>query len=135
MKIAVLGLWHQGIVGAACLAEMGHSILGADQNADTISRLETGHAPLFEPGLDELLAGGIASGLLAFTTDYRRAVDGAPFVFIMFDTPVNERDESDLSGIFACVEEIAPSLESARSQRDNRLHAGEPAARPGDRAV
>jgi len=111
MRIAVLGLWHQGIVGAACLAEMGHSVVGADQNADTIARLAGGRAPLFEPGLDELLGQGISSGRLTFTAGYTGAVHGAPFVFIMFDTPVNDRDESDLSGVFACVEEIAPSLE------------------------
>ena len=111
MTIAVLGLFHQGIVGAACLTEMGHTVIGADPNAETIARLQTGRAPLFEPGLDDLLAAGIASGRLTFTTEYRAAVGGVPFVFIMFDTPVNERDESDLSGIFACVEEIAPALE------------------------
>ena len=111
MKIAVLGLWHQGIVGAACLAEMGHAVAAADPNADTIARLRDGHAPLFEPGLDELLAAGIAAGNLSFTTTYREAVLAAPFVFIMFDTPVNDRDESDLSGIIACIEDIAPSLE------------------------
>jgi UDPglucose 6-dehydrogenase len=111
MSIAVLGLWHQGIVGAACLAEMGFDVTGADPNAETISRLGSGRAPLFEPGLDELLATGIAAGRLRFTTSYSDAVRGAPFVFVMFDTPVNERDESDLSGVFACLEEIAPGLE------------------------
>lgn len=111
MKIAVLGLWHQGIVGAACLAEMGHTVAGADPNIERIARLAGGRAPLFEPGLDELLGKGIATGRLSFTTSYADAVRRAPFVFIMFDTPVNERDESDLSGIFACVEAIAPVLE------------------------
>ncbi|MGA2396297.1 MAG: nucleotide sugar dehydrogenase [Candidatus Lustribacter sp.] len=112
MTIAVLGLWHQGIIGAACLADMGHAVVGADSNAETISGLMRGQAPLFEPGLDALLERGLAAGRLSFTTDETAAVSGAPFVFLMFDTPVNERDESDLSGIFACVERIAPSLEA-----------------------
>ena len=116
MKIAVLGLWHQGIVGAACLAEMGHDVTAADPNAETIARLSR-RPPhrLFEPGLDDLLAEGIAStGRLTFTTSYARmrCAKDAPFVVfvIMFDTPVNERDESDLDGIFACVEAVAPVL-------------------------
>jgi len=113
MKIAVLGLWHQGVVGAACLAELGHDVAGADPNAETIARLESGRAPLFEPGLDELLAKGLASHRLTFSTSYARAVEGAPLVFVMFDTPVNERDESDLSEIFACIEQIAPALHRA----------------------
>ena len=111
MRIAVLGLWHQGVVGAACLAEMGHDVVGADLAAETVARLRAGHAPLFEPGLDELLARWIGGGRLAFTSDYASAVAGAPYVFVMFDTPVNERDESDLAGVFACVEAIAPALE------------------------
>jgi UDPglucose 6-dehydrogenase len=110
MKIAVLGLWHQGIVGAACLADMGHAVVGADPNRETIDRLAGGTAPLFEPGLDALLASGIAAGRLEFSSDMVAAVENAPFVFIMFDTPVNERDESDVSGIFACMAAIAPAL-------------------------
>jgi UDPglucose 6-dehydrogenase len=111
MKIAVLGLWHQGVVGAACLAQMGHDVAGADPNAETVGLLGDGRAPLFEPGLDELLAQGIGAGRLSFTTEYAAAVAGVPFVFVMFDTPVNERDESDLDGIFACIEQIAPALQ------------------------
>ena len=111
VKIAVIGLWHQGIVGAACLADMGHHVAGADLDAATIAGLASGRAPLFEPGLDALLERGLASGRLSFGTDDAAAVAGAPFVFLMFDTPVNERDESDLSGVFACVERIAPALE------------------------
>jgi UDPglucose 6-dehydrogenase len=111
MKIAVLGLWHQGIVGAACLSEMGHSVIAADPNQETIAKLGAARAPLFEPGLDELLAAGIASGRLVFSGSYVDAVKNAPFVFIMFDTPVNERDESDLSGLFACIDDISPHLQ------------------------
>jgi UDPglucose 6-dehydrogenase len=112
MKIAVLGLWHQGVVGAACLAEMGHDVTAADPRAETVALLREGRAPLFEPGLDDLLAREIGAGRLRFTTEYAAAAAGVPFVFVMFDTPVNERDESALDEIFACVEQIAPALQA-----------------------
>jgi len=110
MKIAIIGLWHQGVVGAACCAAMGHDVIGADLNANTIASLKEGKAPLFEPGLDELLVRQNASGRLRFTTDLAAAVRDTLYVFVMFDTPVNERDESDLSGIFEACEVIAPAL-------------------------
>jgi UDPglucose 6-dehydrogenase len=110
MKIAVLGLWHQGVVGAACLADMGHDVIGADPDSATVAQLSGGQAPLYEPGLDDLLGKGLGAGRLTFTTEYAAAVQGAAFVFVMFDTPVNDRDESDLTGVFACIEQIAPAL-------------------------
>jgi len=111
MKVAVLGLWHQGVVGAACLAQMGHEVIAADTNADTISRLRSAKAPLYEPGLDELLAKGVNSGKLTFTTDLAHAAQAAPFLFVMFDTPVDENDESDLSPIFGTFDTIASALQ------------------------
>ena len=115
MKIAIIGLWHQGVVGAACLADMGHQVVGADLDAARIAELKQGQAPLFEPGLDALLAKGIESGRLSFVTAYAEAVRGAPCVFVMFDTPVDENDESDLSGIFNAFEAMAPALEPGAS--------------------
>jgi UDPglucose 6-dehydrogenase len=111
MKIAIIGLWHQGVVGAACLTDRGHEVVGADADAARIAELKKGRAPLFEPGLDALLAKGLASGRLSFVADYAEAVRGAPVVFVMFDTPVDENDESDLRGIFAAFEAMAPALE------------------------
>lgn len=110
MKIAVVGLWHQGVVAAACLAEMGHDVVGADRDVATVERLAGGAAPLYEPSLDDLLRAGIAAGRLSFTTDDAAAAGEADFVFVAFDTPVDEHDESDLRGIFACVDRIAPAL-------------------------
>ncbi len=110
-KIAVLGLWHQGVVGAACLADRGFAVVGADPDAARIAKLRGGKAPLFEPGLDELLGKGLQSGRLSFVADYAGAVRGAPFVFVMFDTPVDENDQSDLSEIFRTFEVIAPALQ------------------------
>ena len=86
-------------------------MVGADPDAARIAKLRNGKAPLFEPGLDELLGKGLQSGRLSFVADYAEAVRGAPFVFVMFDTPVDENDQSDLSGIFRTFEAIAPALQ------------------------
>ena len=110
MKIAVIGLWHQGVVGAACCAAMGHHVIGADIADDRIAQLKEGEAPLFEPGLNDLLRDQIRAGRLTFTTDIAGAVRDTSYVFIMFDTPVNDQDESDLSCIFEAFETIAPAL-------------------------
>jgi UDPglucose 6-dehydrogenase len=111
MKIAVLGLWHQGVVGAACLADMGHEVVAADADAERIARLQQGKAPLFEPGLDALIAKGLASSRLSFTTDHAAAVAAAPCVFVMVDTPVDDNDESDLTEIFQTCKAIAKALQ------------------------
>jgi UDPglucose 6-dehydrogenase len=111
MDVCIIGLWHQGIVGAACLADLGCNVVAADHDASKIALLNGGKAPLFEPGLDELIGKGLAVGRLRFSNEVARSVQGCPYVLIMFDTPVNDRDESDLSGVFAAAEEIAPHLE------------------------
>lgn len=111
-RICVIGLWHQGVVGAACLADFGYSVIAADHDAKTIETLNNGKAPLYEPALDDLIQRTILTGQLTFTNDVPGAVQGVTDVCLMFDTPVNERDESDLTEIFATVKEIAPNLES-----------------------
>jgi UDPglucose 6-dehydrogenase len=110
MDVCVIGLWHQGIVGAACLAELGCRVIAADHDAGKVGRLNEGRAPIYEPGLDDLLASGLGSGRLGFCDDMAGAVRGRPYVLVMFDTPVNDRDESDLSEVLATAEEIAPHL-------------------------
>jgi UDPglucose 6-dehydrogenase len=85
-------------------------VTAADLDDDRVSALNQAQAPLFEPGLDELLKQEVTAGRLTFTTDLAGAVRDTPYVFIMFDTPVNDQDESDLSGIFRAFEIIAPAL-------------------------
>jgi len=111
MKIAIIGLWHQGVVGAACLADLGYDVLAADHDGDRIKGLQEGKAPLFEPFLDDLIQKGLESGKLQFTTDVPGCVTERDYVLLMHDTPVNEKDESDLSSVFNAVEEIASHLE------------------------
>jgi UDPglucose 6-dehydrogenase len=108
-NIAVLGLWHQGVVGAACLADFGYAVTATDPSVD-LNRLRQGKAPIFEPGLDDLVSKGAKAGRLRFADDYAGAVKNAEFVCLMLDTPVDENDRSDLSGVFAAVRAVAPVL-------------------------
>ena len=66
MRVCVQGLWHLGSVTAACLASVGHDVLGLDADVKTVKNLSWGKAPLFEPGLDDLLQAGIDQGKLKF---------------------------------------------------------------------
>ena len=110
MKVCVLGIWHLGSVASACLAELGFQVTGVDEDAARVEALNNGHAPLFEPDLDELLAKGLAAGRLSFVTDVSEGVAGADYVLIAYDTPVDDRDEVDLSGLFAAARAAAPHL-------------------------
>ncbi len=109
--IAVIGLWHQGIVGAACLAEAGHSVRASGADEKVLAGLREGRAPLYEPGLDDMLQQGIDTGRLIFEDTLEEAVRGAELVMLMHDTPVDENDQSDLSVVFADLERIIPALE------------------------
>lgn len=102
-KICVIGLWHLGCVYAACLAELGYSVIGADENVQVVSNLRIGKAPLFEPGLDDLVSKGIAAGKLSFITDISAAAAIADFVVLAYDTPIDEHDRVNLSIVFHAV--------------------------------
>jgi UDPglucose 6-dehydrogenase len=95
MKITILGLWHLGCVTAACTAKHFH-VTGLDFDAANVAKLNQGQAPLFEPGLNELIAAGLASKKLSFTTDAKAACANADVLWLCYDTPVNENDESDM---------------------------------------
>lgn len=110
LKVVVMGLWHLGTVSAGCLARCGHDVVGVDDDARRVASLQESRAPLFEPGLDNLLSEGLESGRLNFTTDASTAVPHADVVFIAYDTPITERDEADISEIVRTIEEIAPSV-------------------------
>ena len=106
-KICIVGIWHQGAVAAACLADLGYRVVGVEQDQTRVQNLNAGKAPLFEPGLDDLLSKGIKSGNLSFTTSLMDGLSETHDVLIMFDTPVDENDEIDLSGIFTTAHEMA----------------------------
>src|SRR3954463_4827485 len=77
MKVCVFGLWHLGTVTAACLAAAGHDVTGLDPDPAVVEGLSHGTPPLFEPGLEDLVTSGIASGRLRFTGDAAAAVRDA----------------------------------------------------------
>ena len=94
MKVCVYGLWHLGTVTAACVASRGIATVGLAETAEAAAELNAGMAPLFEPGLDALLAQGLHGGVLGFTPDIAAAVSPADLVWIAFDTPVDEGYEA-----------------------------------------
>ena len=94
MNITVLGLWHLGSVTAACAARH-FQVTGLDFDEAVIAGLKEGRAPILEPGLNELLAAGLVAKRLGFTTDAKDACATAEVLWLTYDTPVNEHDESD----------------------------------------
>jgi UDPglucose 6-dehydrogenase len=111
MRIAMIGTGYVGLVSGACFSEFGVSVVCVDQDTEKIARLERGEMPIFEPGLEQLVATNRAAGRLSFTTDLRAAVKGADAVFIAVGTPSRRGDgHADLSHVFAAAEEIGRAL-------------------------
>lgn len=110
MRVTVFGLWHLGCVTAACLAEAGHRVVGLDLDPAVIDGLKQGHPPLHEPGLEELIAAGLRSGSLSFSSDASAALRDAEVVWVTFDTPVNDDDEADVAWVRAQLDAVAGSL-------------------------
>lgn len=102
MKITVAGLWHLGCVTSACCARI-FDVTGLDEDRAAIQHLNTGKAPLFEPGLDDLISQGISAGRLRFTTDPVEACASAAVLWITYDTPVDENDEADVEFVLERV--------------------------------
>ena len=118
MRIAMIGTGYVGLVSGACFSEFGVSVTCVDMDADKIARLSGGEIPIFEPGLDQLVASNAAAGRLSFTTDLKSAVRGADAVFIAVGTPSRRGDgHADLSYVFAATAEIAEALASEPGER------------------
>jgi UDPglucose 6-dehydrogenase len=112
MKIAMIGTGYVGLVSGACFAEFGPDVTCVDVNAEKIERLLKGEIPIYEPGLDALVAKGIKSGRLAFTTDLATAVAEADAVFIAVGTPSRRGDgHADLRFVEAAAIEVAKALQ------------------------
>ena len=108
MRIAMIGTGYVGLVSGACFADFGHVVTCIDKDAGKIARLESGEIPIFEPGLDDLVARNVAAGRLSFTLDGTRAIAEADAVFIAVGTPTRRGDgHADLSYVHAAAEEIA----------------------------
>ncbi|MDP8927169.1 MAG: UDP-glucose 6-dehydrogenase, partial [Actinomycetota bacterium] len=80
MRVGIIGVGHVGLVTAACLASLGHDVVGMDDDESTVESLRDGRVPFLEPGLDELVASGVAAGHLGFTHAVAEAVGGAEVV-------------------------------------------------------
>ncbi len=111
-RVCVIGIWHLGAVTAACLADLGYTVAGVDKDPHKVRTLRRGTPPLFEPGLQEMMAKNIAAARLTFTSDLAEGLAGASYALITYDTPVDDNDEVDLSGIFAVAAELAAHLDS-----------------------
>ena len=110
MKVCVQGLWHLGSVSAACLASLGHDVIGLDEDVQVIDRLSQGKAPLLEPGLDDLIQAGIDTGKLTFSSMTRVALEGAEVLWVAFDTPVDDEDHADVNFVQSQIEAVLPFL-------------------------
>ncbi len=112
MRIAMIGTGYVGLVSGACFAEFGLDVFCVDNNADKIAKIEQGIMPIYEPGLEDLVARNRAAGRLHFTTSIAEAVQGADAVFIAVGTPTRRGDgHADLTYVFAAAEEIADHLD------------------------
>jgi UDPglucose 6-dehydrogenase len=110
-RIAVFGTGYLGATHAACMAQMGHDVVGVDVDAAKLARLSSGKAPFYEPGLDDILGANIAAGRLRFTSSYAEAADFADIHFIAVSTP-QKRGElaADLTYVDSVVSTLAPLL-------------------------
>ncbi|HXL70758.1 MAG TPA: UDP-glucose/GDP-mannose dehydrogenase family protein, partial [Rhizomicrobium sp.] len=111
MRIAMIGTGYVGLVSGACLSEFGHQVICVDKDVAKVANLKKGAIPIFEPGLEEVVAASSKAGRLSFETDVEHAVRDADAVFIAVGTPSRRGDgHADLSYVFAAAEEIALAL-------------------------
>ncbi|MDR7115021.1 UDP-glucose/GDP-mannose dehydrogenase family protein [Caulobacter sp. BE254] len=108
MRVAMIGTGYVGLVSGACFADFGHVVTCIDKDPHKIDRLTRGEIPIFEPGLDDLVARNVRGGRLFFTLDGAQAIREADAVFIAVGTPTRRGDgHADLSYVYAAAEEIA----------------------------
>ena len=103
-RIAVFGAGYVGLVTGACFAELGHRVTVRDVIPERIEGLRRGEVPIFEPGLDELLARN--GERLSFTLDVTEAIDGAEFVYVAVGTPPTYSGDADLSAVWTVIDEL-----------------------------
>ena len=111
MKIAMIGTGYVGLVSGVCFSDFGHDVICVDKNPDKIAQLQAGKVPIFEPGLEALMAKNVGAGRLSFTLDLAEAVAGADAVFIAVGTPTRRGDgHADLTYVMAAAAEIGAAL-------------------------
>lgn len=111
MRIAMIGTGYVGLVSGVCFSDFGHDVICVDKDPEKIAMLERGEVPIYEPGLDELMAKNVKNGRLSFTLDLKSAVADADAVFIAVGTPTRRGDgHADLTFVYAAAEEIAHAI-------------------------
>ena len=111
MRIAMIGTGYVGLITGACFSEFGVDVVCVDQDADKIAQLDRGTIPIYEKGLDALVASNLRAGRLTFTTDLAAAVAGAEAVFIAVGTPSRRGDgHADLTYVDSAAREIAAAI-------------------------
>ncbi len=111
MKIAMIGTGYVGLVSGVCFSDFGHEVVCVDKNPEKIAMLERGEVPIYEPGLDDLMARNVAAGRLSFSLDLATSVADADAVFIAVGTPTRRGDgHADLTYVFAAAEEIGQAI-------------------------
>ena len=107
MRVTMIGAGYVGLVSGACFSEFGIHVTCVDMDEDKIARLNRGEIPIFEPGLEQLVASNMEAGRLSFTTELASAVAGADAVFIAVGTPSRRGDgHADLSYVYAAAEDM-----------------------------
>lgn len=111
MRLTMIGSGYVGLVSGACFADFGHDVVCVDKDESKIAALLEGRMPIYEPGLDHLVATNVAAGRLRFTTDLAEGVKDADAVFIAVGTPSRRGDgHADLRYVHAAAEEIARAV-------------------------
>lgn len=111
MRLTMIGSGYVGLVSGACFADFGHDVVCVDKDEAKIAALLEGRMPIYEPGLDHLVASNVAAGRLRFTTDLAQGVKDADAVFIAVGTPSRRGDgHADLRYVHAAAEEIARAV-------------------------
>ncbi|POO51078.1 UDP-glucose dehydrogenase family protein [Agrobacterium rosae] len=111
MRIVMIGSGYVGLVSGACFADFGHDVICVDKMPEKIEALKNGQIPIFEPGLDAIVASNAKAGRLCFTTDLKSAVADADAVFIAVGTPSRRGDgHADLAYVYAAAREIAAAV-------------------------
>jgi len=114
MRLSVVGTGYVGLVTAACLADLGHEVIGVDRDAARVALLGQGRMPFFEAGLEELVHRGQQAGRLRFTADTAGAIGESQVVFITVGTPSREDGTADLTEVSAVAEANAGALRDYR---------------------
>ena len=112
MNICMIGAGYVGLVSAACFSEFGWTVTCVDKDPNRLAELKAGNSPIYEPGLDDLLARNMKAKRLLFTDDLAGAVKGADIVLLAVGTPMRRGDgHADLSYVYGAVEDLAPHLD------------------------